>query len=558
MHLRTVTPSRFLLTAAGLSALAAATVYCSGGGSSAASGPEGGAPADATTASPDSGGTVGGGDGGSSEDATTPPGDAAAGSDGSLGSGGKPNVLFFLTDDLSWNLVPHMPNVQALQKKGITFSHYFVTESLCCPSRSSIFTGKYPHDTNVLANSGVQGGYAAFEDAGNATQTFATSLAAEGYHLKMMGKYLNGYFPGSKAGQDPAADPKDPGWTDWAVAGNGYPEYDYWLNQDGTSVYYGDAGADYLTGVLHKMAVAYAVPANAPFVLEVATFAPHAPYTPAPQDLGTYDAGLPPVPSFNAPNVNPPGWLQVHKPLDAAEIQHLNDSFDLRVEAVQAVDRMIGDLMSKLAASGLDKTTYVVFSSDNGYHMGEHTLGAGKQTAFDTDINVPLVVVGPGVPAGAVDDHVVENIDLCPTFAELGGAPPLATADGHSIVSLIHGQSVTDWRNVLLVEHKGGTMDPADPDNEQNVDGGPGSGPDPTTYDAIRMVGTGPDGGLTNKVFVSYVDGETEYYDIDQDPYERTNTAVNLAPATVTQYQATVSAIKACKGTATCWAAQHM
>jgi hypothetical protein len=66
---------------------------------------------------------------------------------GSVATGDRPNILFFLTDDLSWNLVSHMTNVQAMQKKGITFSHYFVTESLCCPSRSSIFTGKYPHDT---------------------------------------------------------------------------------------------------------------------------------------------------------------------------------------------------------------------------------------------------------------------------------------------------------------------------------------------------------------------------------------------------------------------------
>jgi N-acetylglucosamine-6-sulfatase len=560
MQRRTITSYRFLLTAAGLSALAAATVYCSSGGSGATSGGDGGAPgADATTANQEGGGSVvGGGDAAASEDAATPQSDAGAGSDGAVGASDKPNILFFLTDDLSWNLVPHMPNVQALQKKGVTFSHYFVTESLCCPSRSSIFTGKYPHDTGVLANSGVMGGYAAFQDGGNENSTFATALSAQGYHLKMMGKYLNGYNPGSMAGVDPSANPKDPGWTDWAVAGDGYPEYHYWLNENGTSVYFGDAGSDYLTTVLHGMAADYAVPANSPFVLEVASFAPHAPYIPAPADVGTYDAGLPSVPSFNVPNVNPPGWLEVHKPLDATEITRLNEAFNLRVEAVQAVDRMIGDLMTKLAANGLDKNTYVIFSSDNGYHMGEHMLEAGKQTAFDTDINVPLIVVGPGVPAGVIDDHVVENIDLCPTFAELGGAQPLATADGHSLVPLIHGQSVTDWRNVLLVEHLGGNMDPADPDNEQNADGGPGSGPDPTTYDAIRMMGTAADGGATEKVFVSYVDGETEYYDIDNDPYEMTNTVGNLAPAAVTQYKGVVSAIKACKGTATCWSAQHM
>ena len=515
------------LAAAGIAALAAATVYCSSD--------DAGGPPSADAAAPD-GNPTNPPDGGASPDGTSP--------------AGKPNILFFLTDDLAWDLVPHMPHVQAMMQKGITFRHYFVTESLCCPSRSSIFTGKYPHGTGVLANSGDQGGYDAFEDAGNATTTFATSLAAVGYHAKMMGKYLNGYTP--KVNQ------KDPGWTDWAVAGNGYPEFNYNLNQNGTVVDYGDAATDYLTDVLHGFAVDYATPANSPFILEVASFAPHAPYTPAPQDLGTYEAGLPPNPSFNVANTNPPGWLEVHQPLDQKEIKMLNDSFDLRVEAVQAVDRMIGDLMDKLAASGMDKNTYIVFSSDNGYHMGQHLLQAGKQTAFDTDINVPLIVVGPGVPAGVVDDHLVENIDLCPTFAELGGAPPLPTADGHSLVDLIHGATPTDWRNVVLVEHKGGTMDPSDPDNEGANDGGPGSGPDPTTYNAIRMLSTADDGGLHDTVFVSYIDGETEYYDIEADPYEMTNTVGTLDPATVTKYQSVTAAIKACKGTTACWTAQHM
>lgn len=544
--------ARVMLTAVGLGALAAATVYCS---------------SDDATDSPGDGGVDGSVDGGgptgtdgsvSSPDGTTstPPdggsilGDGGTTNDGAVGTAGPPNILFFLTDDLAWDLVAHMPNVQAMQQKGITFRHYFVTESLCCPSRSSIFTGKYPHDTGVLANTGVAGGYAAFEDAGNQLTTFATALAAGGYQTKMMGKYLNGY--------QPTQNQKDPGWSDWAVAGDGYPEFDYDLNQNGTVAHYGSDAGDYLTDVLHGFAVDYVVPANVPFALEVASFAPHAPYTPAPQDLNTHDAGLPTNPSFNVPNVNPPGWLQVHVPLGPKQVTLVNHDFDLRVEAVQAVDRMIGDVMSKLAANGLDKNTYVVFSSDNGYHMGQHTLMPGKQTAFDTDINVPLIVVGPGVPAGVVDDHVVENIDLCPTFAELGGAAALPTADGHSLVDLIHGNAVTDWRNVLLVEHKGGTMDPGDPDNEGNLDGGPGSGPDPTTYDAIRMVGPLADGGLHDTVFVSYIDGETEYYDIQADPYEQTNTVGSLNPATVSQYQSVVSAIKSCKGAADCWTAQHM
>jgi arylsulfatase A-like enzyme len=88
---------------------------------------------------------------------------------------------------------------------------------------------------------------------------------------------------------------------------------------------------------------------------------------------------------------------------------------------VLAIDEMIADLEAAVAAAGQEKYTYFVFSSDNGIHMGEHRLMPGKMTAFDTDIHVPLVVTGPGV-APQVINEIVENTDLCATFAEIAGA----------------------------------------------------------------------------------------------------------------------------------------
>src|SRR5450759_4297044 len=79
----------------------------------------------------------------------------------------RPNIVFVLTDDLASNLVPYMPHVVAMQKAGVTFANYFVTDSLCCPSRSSIFTGRYPHDTGVFTNRPPLGGYEAFNAHGN-------------------------------------------------------------------------------------------------------------------------------------------------------------------------------------------------------------------------------------------------------------------------------------------------------------------------------------------------------------------------------------------------------
>src|SRR5919201_3859597 len=149
--------------------------------------------------------------------------------------GTKPNIVFVLTDDLAWNLVQYMPHVQQMQKQGTTFSNYYVTDSLCCPSRSSIFTGKFPHDTGIFTNGGSDGGFGAFQRRGEEKDTFATQLQAAGYQTAMMGKYLNGYEPKQALGGSKPYVP--PGWNEWDVAGNGYPEFNYDLNENGKVVH---------------------------------------------------------------------------------------------------------------------------------------------------------------------------------------------------------------------------------------------------------------------------------------------------------------------------------
>ncbi len=141
----------------------------------------------------------------------------------------------------------------------------------------------------------------------------------------------------------------------------------------------------------------------------------------------------------------------------------IDADFRKRAQSVLAVDKMIGELQAAVAAIGQEKNTYFVFSSDNGYHMGEHRLRPGKMTAFDTDIHVPLVVTGPGVPAGRMIDEIAENIDLCQTYTELAGVVPPANVDGHSLVPLLHGQEIADWRDAVLIEHHGWPQRPNRP-----------------------------------------------------------------------------------------------
>src|SRR5713226_8036872 len=361
----------------------------------------------------------------------------------------RPNIVFVLTDDLALNLVPYMPNVRKMQQDGVTFANYFVTDSLCCPSRSSIFTGRYPHNTGIYRNTGADGGYQAFVNRGHERVTFATALTAAGYHTAMLGKYLNGYQPQ----RNPAA----PGWSEWDVAGNGYRGFGYDLNQNGKIVHYANRPEDYMTDVLSAAAVNFIKQQtpDTPFMIEIATFAPHAPYTPAPRDADAF-GGLhaPRTAAFNAaPDPAAPKWLAARPPVSEIDVAMIDNDFRKRAQSVQAVDAMIGKLQQAAAAIGAADNTYFVFSSDNGYHMGEHRLMPGKMTAYDTDIHVPLIVTGPGVPAGRTVDEIVQNIDLCPTFTEIGGAVATGNVDGRSLVPLLHGEKVGDWRTVALVEH---------------------------------------------------------------------------------------------------------
>ena len=225
----------------------------------------------------------------------------------------RPNIVFVLTDDLSMNLLRYMPHVKAMQRDGLTFKNYFVSDSLCCPSRSSIFTGNFPHDTDVFSNVGRRGGFREFYDRGEEQHTFATALQNAGYRTAMMGKYLNGY--GQQKGSVPGLPYTyvPPGWSEWDVAGWGYREFNYSLNDNGEMQQYGSEPKDYLTDVLARKGVDFidsSAATGQPFFLELAAFAPHFPYTPAPRDADDFPGLQAPHPAnFDKLPTDPPaGW----------------------------------------------------------------------------------------------------------------------------------------------------------------------------------------------------------------------------------------------------------
>jgi len=463
----------------------------------------------------------------------------------------QPNIVFVLTDDLSWDLLPYMRNVRRLQQRGTTFSNYFVTDSLCCPSRASILTGMYPHDTGIFRNTGPDGGFAAFHDFGLEQDTYATSLQGVGYRTALMGKYLNQYSP-ARIRTALGRPYVPPGWTDWTVAGNGYQGFGYRLARTVRVVRHGFRARDYLTNVLARQGLDFmgqSVAAGAPFMVNMWTFAPHAPAVPAPRDARRF-AGLaaPRDPSFDEDDMSDkPAWLRGHRALTDGELARIDETFRDRVRTVQAVDRAIGRLQRRLRTLGIARNTYIVFSSDNGFHLGQHRLTPGKLTAYDPDVRVPLIVSGPGVAAGRVVDAMTENTDLCPTFAELAGAPAPPNADGHSLVPLLRASdaasAAADWRDAVLIEHHGNvSLGLGDPDAP------PAGSGNPPSYEALRS---------RDALYVEYADGERELYDLATDPFQLHNLADDAPPERLARLSTQLAAMTNCHGPAQCWAAGH-
>src|SRR6185295_15787103 len=307
-----------------------------------------------------------------------------------------PNIILILTDDQDLGSLEHMPRTRnLLGRQGMTFIQHVVPLSLCCPSRASILTGLYPHNHKVYTNFPPDGGYERFDELGHEEKTLATALQAAGYRTALIGKYLNGY-----AGDEhPTYVP--PGWDEWAspVQGSPYSAYRYTLNEKSTLVKYGSGPEAYMTDVLAGKATAFvrsAAEKGQPFFLYFATYAPHKPSTPARRHAGLFpDLKAPRTPSFNEGDTrDKPARLRRLQPLDAHQIATIDALYRKQMQSLQAVDEAAAALVKALQETGQLANTFIVFTSDNGFHMGQHRLQPGKYTPYETDVHVPLLVRG--------------------------------------------------------------------------------------------------------------------------------------------------------------------
>ena len=439
------------------------------------------------------------------------------------------NVVLLLADDLDWALFDQIPRLRALREQGTTLSNFVVTDSLCCPSRSSIMRSQFVHNHGVLSNV-VQsgGGWETFFKRHLERDGLPTWLKAAGAQTALVGKYLNGFPKGA-----PTPTYVPPGWDHFvtALAGNEvYGGYDYVLTRNGTIAKRARGRAEFVNDVLTRDATEWLAQASMPFFLEFASYSPHVPAPVAERNLGSH-AGTqaPRTPSFNATGIDEPAWLRKVPTIRPEGLPRLDDLWTRRLESAESIADSYDALVAQLKASGHDSDTLIIVTSDNGYHVGAHRLPTGKQTAYHEDTIVPAVLIGPGITPGAMIGRMTSTIDLAPTIADLMGASVPTWADGRSLLPLLTNPDTTSWRTGILVESLAGAK-PGDPDY---------TGFDAPAFHALRT---------ENWLYVDYERGETALYDLNNDPYEINNIVSTAALGVLAALREQLAALERCAG----------
>ncbi|QXP84379.1 sulfatase-like hydrolase/transferase [Methylococcus sp. Mc7] len=460
-----------------------------------------------------------------------------------------PSIVFILTDDLDMQAFQEQGVIDSLlAKEGTVFLNHFVNMSVCCPSRVTTLRGQYAHNTKIYGNNLPLGGFDKVYARGMESATIATWLQAAGYRTALFGKYLNGYPAVGAPGYVP------PGWSYWLSPNGGdpYQEYDYSLNENGKSRKYGNAPEDYLVDVLSEKVKAFIKDTvkyfpRQPFFIYLAPYIPHGPATPAVRYEESFpDARIPRTASFNEKDVSDkPDWVKRRPKLTAEQIADMDAVYRRRLQSMQAVEDMVKSLIDTLQAQGRLDNTYIFFTSDNGFHMGQHRLPMGKNTAFEEDIHVPLVVRGPGVPAGRTVKAMTGNVDFAPTFAAIAHLPAPPYVDGRSLMPFLNGTPPKRWRRGFLLQHKQENtvtaaarkvLEPPDP---QEIHAQAASGEVAPNFEGLRTAE-----GLT---YVEYETGERELYDLRTDPEQLTNVHAGADPALTTRLAAWLESLRKAK-----------
>jgi arylsulfatase A-like enzyme len=435
----------------------------------------------------------------------------------------RPNILFIFSDDHAAHAISaygskinQTPHMDRLAREGLLFRNCFCTNSICAPSRAVILTGKHSHMNGQIDNGRPFDG---------SQQTMPKLMQAAGYQTAMLGKWHL------------VSDPT--GFDRWSVLhGQGTYYNPGFKTQDGEKKYTG-----YTTDIITGLAIDWLDKERdkqKPFLLMCQHKAPHREWEPAPEHLTMYDGVTVPEPETlfddyshrtsalkqqamtierhltprDLKLVAPPDlnaeqlakWNAVYEPKNREfEKAQLTGKDLVRwkyqryikdyLAAVASVDDSVGRLMKYLDDTGLAKNTVVIYSSDQGFYLGDHGW-FDKRWMYEESLRMPFIVRWPGVTkAGSEDKHLVQNLDFAETFLEMAGAKVPADMQGRSLVPLLKGESPADWRESIYYHYY----------------------EFPGAHSVQRHYGVRTD---RYKLIHYYNIGEWELFDLEKDPHE--------------------------------------
>jgi arylsulfatase A-like enzyme len=389
----------------------------------------------------------------------------------------RPNILVILTDDQRAHSLKYLPKTRKwFANDGRTYKHAFATTPLCCPSRSSIFTGLYAHNHGVETNTEA-------EDLDQET-TLHAKLQDAGYQTYIAGKFLNGWH----LQNDP------PHFDDWTIFGDdtgpdGYFDENWNVSGD---VIIGREG--YTTNVIGRDARHFLADSEAnddkPWLMYVFFFAPHAHYTPAHKYADAPVSKWDGNPAIFEDKSDKPPWVQNK----TAGLKRGRETRRGQIRTLMSVDDQVDDFMEALGNRGERRDTLAFFTSDNGIHWSEHGLYQ-KNYPYMQSIEVPLVMRWPGhVDPKVSSTDIAANIDLAPTALEAAGEDP-SDLDGKPLTS-------PTGRDRILLEGWNSESRPSPPDWAATYKPG---------YEFVEYFNE------------SDVPIYEEYYNLENDPWQLTN-----------------------------------
>lgn len=427
------------------------------------------------------------------------------------------NVILIVSDDERLSEMDLLGRARELVggEHGTTFPNFIISTALCCPSRATMLTGQYGRNSGVIANVPPHGGYVMLQ----AETALPVWLQEAGYYTGHIGKYLNGY---GRIWEDLGTTGLEvpPGWDDWQGLADpwAYRYTEFMLNDNGVPVPY--FAGEYQTDVLADRAKAFIwerAGATEPFFLEIMPAAPHTEFQAPWQwrnqndaqsnlDLNSVghprapdryqgafaDEPLPRPPSFNEEDLSDkPSHIRALPPLsndadDPVGIPEITALYRARLRSLLAVYDLIEGVIETLESTGQLHNTNIIFTSDNGFYLGEHRLPKNKKDFYEPSIHLRLFARGPDFPAGEIRPELIGNVDIAATIADIAGATPLVPQDGQSILDVVRHPGLQRDR-AIIIEQRGPIAQ----------------------------------GVRTNRyTYVEYNNGERELYDLQEDPHQ--------------------------------------